>query len=89
MTAPLNDTEKAYFDTILAKSQQEKGLILSRMLLHDKPVAVVMASVHNRFNTEKLEGFMPLAILLDSQDIEALVDPDGKSGATVSPYEVI
>lgn len=89
MAEPLNETEMAYFDTILDKAETQDELILTRMLLEGREVAVVMSAVYNRFNPKVKEGYMALAILIDPADLHKLSDPGGSSGVSFSPYEVI
>jgi hypothetical protein len=85
---PLTDAEKAYFDTIRAKAREGgKALLLQRMLLDGKPVAMVATMVYNRF-TEKPEGVMPLAILVDDDMAKRLRTHDGEAGVVVSPHDL-
>lgn len=84
---PLTPSEKAYFDTIRQKAPVHRGLHLTRMTLDGKPVAVVLTEVFNRFS-QKAEGMMPLAVIIDEDMAGRLREIDGKPGVSTSPYDL-
>lgn len=92
MSQDLSEYEKGIYDALIEKVVEPpagKNVQLARMLLDGKEVAVVMVAVHNRFNPEKLEGYMAVARILPVDEMDRLQDPDGNEGLVFSPNEVI
>lgn len=83
----LTSQEKSYFDTVRTKAQDIGALVLHRMSLDGKPVAVVGTDVFNAF-TGKREGMMPLALILDSDTTARLREIDGSGPQSFSPHDL-
>ena len=89
MPNPLTPTEKAYFDTIkqVAKGVRPEDLTLMRMTLDGRDVAVIGQRVIDGRTAED-RGFMPLAMLLDTETIKRLIGPSGERGEVVDADEI-
>lgn len=88
---PLTETEKAYFDTIkqVTRSTRPADLRLFRMLLKDesrspsgkpKEVAVIVQRVIQSKDA-KTAGWQPLAVIVDEDIVDRLLDPLTGHGA--------
>jgi len=90
MPEPLDDIEKAYFDTILNGGRPDGGVkltLLRMQTVEGDPVAVVCAVVHGTPLGDD-EGYQPLAILLtDPEQVKHLLTVDGRGPEVADPAD--
>lgn len=92
MPTPLDDREKAYFDTLLngGNPAVDLKLVLVRMhTVNGDDVAVVCAAVHGT-PLGNAEGLMPIAMLLtDDEQINYLRTVDGRAPESFNPEDFL
>ncbi len=95
MPSRLTEQEKAFFDTILQATfgkdaDQSHDLVLSRMTLGGKDVAVVMVKVwSNKVVNPDQYDLMPLALVLDDETTARLRDTKGRACFMADPTEYL
>ncbi len=95
MPSRLTEQEKAYFDTILQatfhkNADESHDLVLSRMTLGGKDVAVVMVKVwSNKVVNPDAYDLLPLALVLNDETISRLRDTKDRAPFVADPAEYL